>query len=239
MSTRLAVVTGAAGGIGSATVDAFRREGWDVIGVDVVEARTSNASDWWRVDLAEGDAIREAFAGVQGVRAIDALVNNAATMVNADIAELTARDWDGVMGVNLRAAFIATSAAVPSMVGGGAIVNVSSVHATATAKGAAAYAAAKAGLLGLTRASALDLAGRGIRVNAVLPGAVDTPMLHLGDRDSSRVAELIARTPLARVGDPREVAEAVLFLADDQRSSFITGQTLTVDGGALARLSTE
>ena len=126
----------------------------------------------------------------------------------------------------------------------GAVVNVASVHAIATSAGLAAYAASKGAVVALTRAAALELAPEGIRVNAVLPGAIDTQMLRDGlsrggpDIDAG-MAALAERTPLGRIGRPQDVAEAVLFLADASRSSFITGQTLVVDGGATARLSTE
>ena len=117
----------------------------------------------------------------------------------------------------------------------------------ATSRDIAAYAASKGGLVALTRAMALELAADSIRVNAVLPGAVDTPMLHAGlARDhvaggtvQERMSELGKRTVMGRVGRPEEIAQAILFLADGQRSSFVTGQTLIVDGGATARLSTE
>jgi NAD(P)-dependent dehydrogenase (short-subunit alcohol dehydrogenase family) len=128
----------------------------------------------------------------------------------------------------------------------GAVVNVASVHAIATSVGAAPYAASKAAIVALTRAAALEWAPE-VRVNAVLPGAIDTPMLRQGvqrwaissDAVEPAIVELGARIPLGRIGRPDEVAQAILFLADSDRSSFITGQTLVADGGALTRLSTE
>jgi NAD(P)-dependent dehydrogenase (short-subunit alcohol dehydrogenase family) len=125
----------------------------------------------------------------------------------------------------------------------GAVVNVASVHAFATSRNIAAYAASKGGLMAFTRAAALELAPHDVRVNAVLPGAVDTPALRdgLGRSGAATAAEanLIGRTPLQRIGRPSDIAHAILFLADHQRSSFITGQGLVVDGGALTRLGTE
>ncbi len=126
-------------------------------------------------------------------------------------------------------------------------MNVSSVHAVATSANIAAYAASKGALLALTRALAIELALDRIRVNAVLPGAVDTPMLHAGltcghlqGADVQELMQALAvRTVMRRVGHPEEIAQAIVFLADDQRSSFMTGQALVVDGGAMARLSTE
>jgi NAD(P)-dependent dehydrogenase (short-subunit alcohol dehydrogenase family) len=131
--------------------------------------------------------------------------------------------------------------------GGGAIVNVSSVHAIATSANIAAYAASKGGLLALTRAVAIEFARDNIRCNAILPGAVDTPMLRAGlSRDHvqgstilERLDNLASKTVNGRVGRPEEIAQAIYFLADDEQSSFMTGQALIIDGGATARLSTE
>jgi NAD(P)-dependent dehydrogenase (short-subunit alcohol dehydrogenase family) len=130
---------------------------------------------------------------------------------------------------------------------GGAIVNVSSVHALATSKNIAAYAASKGALLAFTRATAIELAPDNIRVNAVLPGAVDTPMLRAGlnrghvkmGNIEDSVCELGKKHVLGRIGLPEEIGQTILFLADDERSSFITGHGLIVDGGAIAKLSTE
>ena len=127
----------------------------------------------------------------------------------------------------------------------GAVVNVASVHAFATSAGAAPYAASKGAIVALTRAAALEWAPD-VRVNAVAPGAVDTGMLRQGvqrwappEAVDAELERLAARIPLGRIGRPEEIAEAILFLADGRRSSFITGQVLVADGGALARLSTE
>jgi NAD(P)-dependent dehydrogenase (short-subunit alcohol dehydrogenase family) len=130
---------------------------------------------------------------------------------------------------------------------GGAIVNVSSVHAVATSKHIAAYAASKGGMLALTRALAIELAPDNIRVNTVLPGAVDTSMLRDGlNRDHAgsgtaeeRLENLARNTVSGKIGKPEEIAQTILFLADPEKSSFITGQPLVIDGGATARLSTE
>jgi NAD(P)-dependent dehydrogenase (short-subunit alcohol dehydrogenase family) len=139
--------------------------------------------------------------------------------------------------------------AYPLMVaaGGAAIVNVSSVHAVATSKNIASYAASKGGLLALTRAMAIEFAKENIRVNAILPGAVDTPMLRssmnrgiVGDGTVlDRLENLARKTVNGRIGQPEEIARAIYFLADTTQSSFMTGQALIVDGGATARLSTE
>jgi NAD(P)-dependent dehydrogenase (short-subunit alcohol dehydrogenase family) len=149
-------------------------------------------------------------------------------------------EWDAVMASNLRSVFLGAKLAYPLLKnkGGGAIVNVSSVHAIATSSGVGSYAASKGGLLALTRSMAIEFARDNIRVNAILPGAVDTPMLsaHL---DQIRLENLAKRTVNGRIGMPFEIAHAIYFLADDEQPSFMTGQSIVVDGGATAKLSTE
>jgi NAD(P)-dependent dehydrogenase (short-subunit alcohol dehydrogenase family) len=152
------------------------------------------------------------------------------------------------MASNLRSIFLTAREGYPLLrAARGAIVNVSSVHAVATSVEIAAYAASKGGSLALTRAMALEFARDGVRVNAVLPGAVDTPMLHAGlmrghvqgGTLEERMADLASRTVMGRIGAPEEIARTILFLADSTQSSFMTGQSIVVDGGATCRLSTE
>ena len=181
--------------------------------------------------------------------ALDAVVNNAAIQIAKPLLETLLEEWDTVMAYNLRSVFLGAKLAYPLLVaaGGGAIVNVSSVHAVATSVNIAAYAASKGGLLALTRAMAIEFARDNIRVNAILPGAVDTPMLraglnrgHVGDGTMiDRLENLARKTVNGRVGQPEEIARSIYFLADQTQSSFMTGQALIVDGGATARLSTE
>ena len=241
---KTALVTGVTGGIGRAIARAFVDAGWEVVGIDRQEMDEPGGIDFIKGDLSLPASAEEAFKRA-GERAgvIDALINNAAIQVRKPLVEMDVGEWDAVMASNLRSAYLAVRHCYRFMRRpGGAIVNVSSVHAVATSKNIAAYAASKGGLLALTRALSLDLAADGIRVNAVLPGAVDTAMLReglrRGDPDEG-LRLLIERTPLGRIGRPEEIAQAVLFLADNKRSSFVTGHALVVDGGALARLSTE
>ena len=236
MSARIAVVTGSAGGIGRATVRRFEAAEWTVIGLDLEQG-----------DLADAGQSAELFADIaKQHRKIDALVNNAAVQLARDLVATEPTEWDRVLGANLRSAYLGVRHAHPLLkaAAGSAIVNVCSVHALVTSAGLAAYVASKGALLSLTRALAIELAGDCIRVNAVLPGAVDTPMLRAGiGRWSADVedglAGLAGRTVLGRIGRPEEIAEAIYFLADGERSAFITGQALVVDGGASVRLSTE
>ncbi len=247
---RVVLITGAAGGIGAACVRYFAEQGWRVIGWDVRPLDDFPADGLViRADLQSAAALQEAFARVEAFTArLDALVNNAALQVAKPALQTTLAEWDAVMAVNVRAAFLLAQLAHPFLrAAGGAIVNVASVHAVQTSANIAAYAASKGALLALTRALAIEFAPDGIRVNALLPGAVDTPMLraglargHLQATDvEAQLAQLAAKTVNGRIGLPQEIARAVYFLADNAQSSFMTGQSLIVDGGATARLSTE
>jgi glucose 1-dehydrogenase len=251
-TSRVVLITGAAGGIGRATVNLFTMNGWHVIGVDRAPFGESfpQAGLFIQADNADAGAVRDIYQEVASFTdRMDALVNNAALQVAKPLLETSVEEWDLVMATNLRAAFLHARLAHPFLkkTGSSAIVNVSSVHALQTSANIAAYAASKGGLLALTRAMAIEFARDGIRVNAILPGAVDTPMLraglergHLAGQDIQMFLESLARkTVNGRVGKPEEIAQAILFLADGSQSSFMTGQALVVDGGATARLSTE
>lgn len=247
---RVVLITGVAGGIGSATARTFAEVGWRVIGVDLRQADSLPGVHHFIQadisDVAESQRVFDEVADQEGH--IDALINNAAIQICKPLVETTPDEWDAVMASNLRSVYLAVRHAYPLMrTHGGAIVNVSSVHAIATSANIASYAASKGALLSLTRALAIELAPDRIRVNAVLPGAVDTPMLHAG-LTRGHIAganlpeildELAARHVIGRIGRPEEIAQAILFLAESDGSSFMTGQALVVDGGATARLSTE
>jgi len=235
VDVRVAVVTGAAGGIGSAICDVMEEQGWRVVPVDCVAVEREGALT---LDLADPRAIGEQLGALD---AVDALVNNAATQLYRPLRETSTQDWDHVHAVNLRAPFQCVNAVCPQLErASGAVINVASVHAVATSQSIGAYAASKGGLVAYTRAAAIELASRGVRVNAVLPGAIDTPALRDGlDRVPGAERSLAAGTPLGRIGQPSDIGQAVAFLADGERSGFITGACLTVDGGALAQLSTE
>jgi NAD(P)-dependent dehydrogenase (short-subunit alcohol dehydrogenase family) len=250
--TRTMLITGAAGGIGRATVQLFSEMGWRVIGVDRAAFGEGfpEPGAFVQADISHAEEIESIFEQLRAITpTLDALVNNAALQVAKPILQTTPEEWDAVMASNLRSVFLSVKLAHPLFraAGGGAIVNVSSVHAVQTSANIAAYAASKGGLLALTRAMAIEFAPDQIRVNAVLPGAVDTPMLHAGlQRDpvtggdlQTRLDNLARKTVNGRVGRPEEIAHAIYFLADGTQSSFMTGQALIVDGGATARLSTE
>jgi glucose 1-dehydrogenase len=246
------LITGAAGGIGRATVALFAEKGWRVIGVDRAPFGDGFPANglFIQSDISHSDEIATIFENTRAfTNKLNALVNNAALQVAKPLVDTTVEEWDAVMAANLRSVFLGMKLAHPLLkaADGSAVVNVSSVHAVQTSANIAAYAASKGGLLALTRAMAIEFAPDAIRVNAILPGAVDTPMLraglgrgHLGGtRIEERLDNLARRTVNGRVGRPEEIAHAIYFLADNEQSSFMTGQAMIVDGGATARLSTE
>jgi glucose 1-dehydrogenase len=250
-SQKTVLITGAAGGIGRASVSLFTQKGWHVIGVDRSKfgADFPESGLFIQSDISRAEEMEAIFEKThQFTESLDALVNNAAVQVAKPITETTVDEWDAVMASNLRSVFLGVKLAYPLLKAkGGAVVNVSSVHAIQTSANIAAYAASKGGLLALTRAMAIEFAPDNIRVNAILPGAVDTPMLraglgrgHVGHGDvQERLDNLARKTVSGKVGKPEEIAHAIYFLADNEQSSFMTGQALVVDGGATARLSTE
>jgi NAD(P)-dependent dehydrogenase (short-subunit alcohol dehydrogenase family) len=227
---RVALVTGGARGIGLAIADAFRAAGAAVVVLDReaadVEGDVTRAEDVER-------AVRVAIARHGG---LDWAVNNAGITLHQKLRahEIREDDWRRVLDVDLTGVFLSMRAEIPAMLerGGGAIVNISSVAGLVGSSAAdAAYGAAKHGVIGLTKSAALDYATAGIRVNALCPGAVDTPMTadatHMGD--FFRTAN-----PIGRMGQPAEIAAAALWLCSDA-ASFVTGAALPVDGGYVAR----
>jgi 3-oxoacyl-[acyl-carrier protein] reductase len=240
---KVALVTGAASGVGEAAVRLFVEEGALVVGGDRRgQALPSMPSEDERLALVEADVrvqadcdrlVAEAVGRFGG---IDILFNNAGVTVRGTIEETDDETWDAAVDVNLRGAFRLCRAVVPHMRarGRGSIVNNASIAALRGVPGAVAYSAAKGGMLALTRALAVDLAPAMIRVNAVCPGVIDSPMTWqhlntLADPEAER-AKLAAKHPLARFATPVEVAYAALFLASDE-AAFITGAALPVDGG--------
>lgn len=249
---RVILITGAAGGVGKATVRLFADKGWKVIGVDRkdFEETFPDRGLFIKADISDPNSLEIVYKQAKEFsQVLDAVVNNAALQICKPLLETTVEEWDAVMASNLRSVFLGARLSYPLMknAGGGAIINVSSVHAVATSADISAYAASKGGLLALTRAMAIEFAKDNIRVNAILPGAVDTPMLRAGMQRGhvggptilDRLENLARKTVNGRVGQPVEIAQCIYFLADSTQSSFMTGQAMVVDGGATARLSTE
>ena len=193
-----------------------------------------------QLDLAEADAEERLETFIARLGRLDALVNNAAVQLAASIHETTPQEWDRLFAINLRAAYLTIRVAVPALAAtGGAIVNVSSVHAVATSRGLAAYAASKGGLVALDARGCPRSRRAGHPRERSPPGGRRHADAARGPRPlvepaevEPAIAALAARTPIGRVGQPAEIAHAILFLADGDRSSFITGQTLVVHGGA-------
>jgi NAD(P)-dependent dehydrogenase (short-subunit alcohol dehydrogenase family) len=238
-----AIVTGAASGIGLATAMRFGSEGARVLIADLDldkgnaaadEVRRAGAPDAMAAvcNVAEELAVERAVdAAIDRFGKIDIVVNNAGLMVFKPIAEQTGDDWLKILNVDLLGAFYFTKQAFLKMTNGGVIVNVSSVHAVETTPLVASYAAAKAALVSLTRSASLEGKSIGIRVNAILPGAVDTPMLWQNPNIKSGVETI----NLTDVGKPEDIAAAIAYLASDD-AKFVDGVAMRVDGGRLSRL---
>ena len=242
-SDKVVIVTGAAGGIGLATARRFGSEGAKVVLADLHADKAQAAAKSVKQAGApetlavacdvgkESDVQSCVEEAIGGFGRVDVIVNNAGLMIFAPIEQLTSQQWLSVLSVDLLGAFYFTREAFRRMSKGGAIVNVSSIHAIETSPSVAAYAAAKAALLSLTRSAALEGKPKNIRVNAVLPGAVDTPMLWNNPNVKAGL-EQIQRTD---VGKPDDIAATIAYLASDD-AAFVQGASVVVDGGRLGKL---
>jgi glucose 1-dehydrogenase len=248
LSNRVAVVTGASSGIGRATAIALAEDGARVVVADLQEesrdgeqpstteaiAQHGGETAFVRCDVSRSADVTALFAVArERFRGVDILVNNAGVFVRNALTDVSEDEWDRVLSVNLKGYYLTARLAIPIMLergGGGAIVNVGSIHGLLGTGMAASYCASKGGVDNLTRQLAVDYAPRGIRVNSVAPGTIETAMSKPFRDDPDMLAEYRRRTLLPRLGMPRDVANAVVFLASDE-ASFITGHTLVVDGG--------
>jgi NAD(P)-dependent dehydrogenase (short-subunit alcohol dehydrogenase family) len=240
---KVAVVSGAGSGIGLAVATRFASEGAAVVMADRSPDKAQARVDGLKAagasevivapcDVSKADQVEACVATtMERLGRLDVVVNNAGMMTFKPIEELTEADWLQVLGVDLLGAVHFTRCAFRAMKPGGSIVNIASVHAVETSPLVAPYAAAKAAMLSLTRTSAIEGKPKGIRANAILPGAIDTPMLWENPNIKSG-AEVIDKSD---VGKPEEVAAVVAFLASDD-ASFMTGAAVNVDGGRLAKL---
>jgi 2-hydroxycyclohexanecarboxyl-CoA dehydrogenase len=243
LEDRVALVTGGASGIGAATARRLAAEGARVALGDIDEqgarelARELDGMAC-RLDVADPASVREAVALIEReLGAVDVLVNNAGTDRFAFFVNTDEELWDTVLGVNLRGVMAVTHAVLGGMQErrAGSIVNVASEAGRVGSQGSAVYSAAKAGVIGFTKAIAREAARYRVRCNAVAPGPIETPLLNsapamLGELGERLKQAMVDATVLGRVGQPEEVADAIVFLASDQ-ASYVTGQTLNVSGG--------
>ena len=237
------LVTGAAGGLGSAISKRFAAGGWDVIATDRPDAR-AQTGDWIPADLLDVEQIREMVTQATAVHGrLDCVVNAAGLWTEGPSTETTEDEWDRVVGVNLKAAYFVSSAAIPHLEAtGGSIVMISSDAGIQGNAGAAVYSASKGGVSNLTRALALELAPRGVRVNAVCPADIETPMLEGQARDFgggdpqayyARLRSAYPQGERTRFLAPTEVAEVVWFLAQPSAAG-VTGANWSIDFGLSA-----
>lgn len=238
LTGKTAVITGASAGIGAAIAERFVEEGASVLLTDLAEdigvaLAKRLGQRFLRADMAstaDRDALFEDVASTWG--RLDILVNNAGITHAAELNELTEEGFDRVIAVNVKAATFATQAAARLMQEGGSIINLSSVNAVLAIPNQISYAISKGAIRQLTNVTAVALAPRGIRVNAIGPGTIMTEMGKSVMASEEQRQRILSRTPLGRVGDPEEIASIAAFLASDE-ASYITGQTIYADGGRL------
>ncbi len=247
LKNKVAVITGAAQGIGLACAEALAKAGAKVVLSDVQVAAGEQAVEELQGkgvealfvecdvgDKAQVDALIERVVAAYG--RLDCAVANAGIVQACDFLELSEEDFDRVIRVNLKGVFLTGQAAARQMVAqgtGGTIINMSSVNAVVAIPTITPYVVAKGGVRQLTKAMAIALADKGIRVNAIGPGSIMTDMVKKVNEDKAAMRKLLARTPMGRIADPSEVGSVAVFLASED-ASYITGQTIYPDGGRLA-----
>ena len=239
---KVAIITGGARGMGEATTRRFVAEGAKVAIADVLDeqgkalaAELGDAARFWHLDVTNEDEWNRVVAEVEAAFGkVDALVNNAGILMFKSILETTKADYERVLGVNLVGEFLGIKAVAPGMIkrGKGSIVNISSVDGMKGANSLVAYASSKWGVRGLTRVAAMELAHKGIRVNSVHPGGVDTVMSNHANKERADLDKSYTNVPMQRIGGPEEVAAASLFLASDD-ASYMNGAEIVVDGGMI------
>lgn len=238
--TPIALISGAAQGIGLACAAALAEDGYNVILADiqdsVKDAAAALGGRGYVCDFGDTDAILALFDTIEAeIGPVSALVNNAGIAMPGDFLSYDLDAFDTVMGVNLRGVFVATQRAARTMVDkgiAGAIVNMSSINAQVAIPAIPAYCASKGGVMQLTKVAALALAKNNIRVNAVGPGSIDTEMMAGVNANPEAFKMAMSRTPLGRAGIAREIGDVVAFLCS-QKASYVTGETIYVDGGRL------
>ena len=239
---KVCVVTGAAGGIGSATVALFQREGAKVLGADVAGDPPGSLS--LQVDVTQEHEVADMYARArEAFGRIDVLFNNAGISPNDDASapETSLDAWQRVQDVNLKGVFLCCKHGIPHLLegGGGSVINTASfVAVMGAATSQISYTASKGGVLALSRELGIEFARRGVRVNALCPGPVDTPLLReLFAKDPEQAARRLAHVPLGRFARAEEIAQGALFLASDD-ASYVTASTFLIDGGITGAYTT-
>jgi NAD(P)-dependent dehydrogenase (short-subunit alcohol dehydrogenase family) len=233
---KVCVITGAKGGIGASAAELFAREGAIVVGVDLAEDSPGDLA--LACDVTDDDAVRELYARVRGEYGhVDVLFNNAGISPNDDasVLDTSLEAWQRVQDVNLKSVFLCCKHGIPHLLEnerGGSVINTASfVAVMGAATSQISYTASKGGVLALSRELGVEFARRGVRVNALCPGPVDTPLLReLFAKDPERAARRLVHVPIGRFARAEEIASAALFLASDE-SSYVTASTFLVDGG--------
>jgi NAD(P)-dependent dehydrogenase (short-subunit alcohol dehydrogenase family) len=242
-NNKTVIVTGGAGGIGLAIATRFAAEGANIVLADISMKQLTQAAEELKgagyeavmksvCDVSNEQQVEATVTGaISQFGSVDVIVNNAGLMIFKKLEETTGHDWDRILSVDLLGAFYFTKYAFLHMQHGGCIINISSIHALETTPMVSTYAAAKAALLSLTRSSAIEGKEKGIRVNAILPGAIDTPMLW----ENPNIKAGLEQINKDSVGKPEDIAGVTAFLASED-AAFVQGAMIEVDGGRLNRL---
>jgi len=242
------IITGCNGGIGQGIAKLFKDNNWSIIGIDIKENNLKNIDYFKQLDVSKEESwIHVAEYLEKNDLSIDSLINSAGIQICKSLSQTSSDEWDQIMNTNLKSQFYSLKYILPQISNnGGSIINISSIHAVVSSNNIGAYAVSKGAICSLTRAAAIEYAHLGIRINSILPGAIETDMLRSGMSrlsDVSGLDEKMTRLSIKHltkcIGKPEDVAQLSLFLADSSKSSFITGQSYIIDGGVSIQLFSE